>query len=87
MRKALSIAMVCLSLAAATLAQVTTGRIEGTVTDPQGAAVPGAQIKVVNKLTGQTLESLPPTRRASGSCRPCRPRSTPSPSVTPASKP
>ena len=36
-------------------AQVTTGRLEGTVTDPQGASVPGAQVKVVNKLTGQTL--------------------------------
>jgi hypothetical protein len=39
------------------LAQVTTGRIEGTVTDPLGAAVPGAQVKVLNKATGLTLET------------------------------
>jgi len=35
--------------------QVTTGRLEGTVTDPQGAAVPGAHVRVVNVQTGQTL--------------------------------
>src|SRR5262245_58550297 len=39
------------------LAQVTTGRIEGTVTDPQGAAVPGAQVKVLNKATGLALDT------------------------------
>lgn len=36
-------------------AQVTTGRLEGTVSDQQGAAVPGAQVKVVNAQTGQIL--------------------------------
>ena len=46
------------TLATALFSQVTTGRIEGTVTDPQGAAAPGAQIKVTNKLTGQVLESV-----------------------------
>ncbi|HEY2017973.1 MAG TPA: carboxypeptidase-like regulatory domain-containing protein, partial [Bryobacteraceae bacterium] len=49
----------CLLLAAlvagAASAQVTTGRLEGTVTDSQGAGVPGAQVKVVNTQTGQTL--------------------------------
>src|SRR2546423_1944478 len=39
------------------LAQVTTGRIEGTVTDAQGASVPGAKVKVLNKETGLTLET------------------------------
>jgi hypothetical protein len=58
MGKTLSIGLVCLTLAVAALAQVTTGRIEGTVTDPQGGVVPGAQIKVVNKLTGQSFESI-----------------------------
>src|SRR5215471_468980 len=43
--------------ALAALAQVTTGRIEGTVADQQGASVVGANIKVVNASTGQTLES------------------------------
>ena len=41
----------------AALAQVTTGRIEGTVNDPQGSAVPGAAVKVVNTATNQTLET------------------------------
>lgn len=30
------------------------GQIEGTVTDPSGAVVPGADVQVVNKLTGFT---------------------------------
>src|SRR5205814_2620838 len=37
------------------ISQVQTGRLEGTVSDPQGAAVPGAQVKVVNGSTGQTF--------------------------------
>lgn len=37
---------------ASCLAQVTTSRLEGTVLDPQGALVPGAQIQVVNVQTG-----------------------------------
>jgi len=36
----------------------TTGRLEGTVSDPQGAAVPAAQIRVVNTQTGQTLSTI-----------------------------
>ena len=39
-------------------AQVTTGRLEGTVTDPQGAAVPGAQVKVTNGETGQIFDTV-----------------------------
>ncbi len=39
----------------AAFAQVTTGRLEGTVTDPQGAAVPGATVKVANGQTGQNF--------------------------------
>jgi hypothetical protein len=49
------LAVVCILPA---LAQVTTGRIEGTVNDPQGAAVAGAQVKVANKATGQTLDTV-----------------------------
>ena len=48
----------CLLLAAfvfAAFTQVTTGRLEGTVTDPQGAAVPGATVKVANTQTGQNF--------------------------------
>src|SRR5438552_11425376 len=47
-----------LSLAFAGLGQVPTARIQGSVTDPQGGVVPGANIKVVNKLTGQTFEAI-----------------------------
>ncbi|HTS31375.1 MAG TPA: TonB-dependent receptor [Bryobacteraceae bacterium] len=42
-------------LVTAASAQVMTGRLEGTVTDAQGATVPGALIKVTNTQTGQTL--------------------------------
>jgi hypothetical protein len=44
-------------LALATWAQVTTGRIEGTVADPQGASVAGAQIKVLNPANGVALDT------------------------------
>jgi len=57
MRKLLPLVMAGLTVVCA-LAQVTTGRIEGTVNDPQGAAVPGASIKVVNKDTGLTLTAV-----------------------------
>src|ERR1700739_943200 len=33
---------------------VATGSIQGTVTDPNGAVVPGATITITNKATGQT---------------------------------
>ena len=46
------------AFAFAAFSQVTTGRIEGAVTDPQGSAVPGAQVKVINKLTGQALDTV-----------------------------
>ena len=36
-------------------AQVMTGRLDGTVTDSQGAAVATAQVKVTNTQTGQTF--------------------------------
>src|SRR5215471_767492 len=46
------------ALAVSALAQVTTGRLEGTVNDPQGASVPGAQVKVSNTETGQTFDTV-----------------------------
>jgi hypothetical protein len=42
----------------AAFAQVTTGRLEGTVTDPQGAAVPAAKVRVANTQTGQNFNIL-----------------------------
>jgi carboxypeptidase family protein len=41
----------CIPLAA----QVVKGSISGTVTDPQGAVVPGAQVKATNTATGTSL--------------------------------
>src|SRR5215471_15416412 len=58
MRKVLCAVLVCITLAISVLAQVTTGRMEGTVTDSQGALIPGAQVKVVNKLTGRALDAI-----------------------------
>src|SRR5215471_4895826 len=56
--KRLFVTIVGLCLIALTAwAQVTTGRIEGTVTDPQGASVAGAQVKVLNRANGQALDT------------------------------
>jgi hypothetical protein len=50
-----SICILLIALVATAFAQ-TTSRLEGNVTDSQGAAVVGAQITVVNTATGQTFE-------------------------------
>ncbi|MGH9660597.1 MAG: carboxypeptidase regulatory-like domain-containing protein, partial [Bryobacteraceae bacterium] len=42
---------------AAALAQVTTGRLEGTIADPTGAAVAGAQVLATNTATGQRMSA------------------------------
>ncbi len=51
-----SVLLACVLALVATIApaQVVKGSISGTVTDPSGAAVPGAQIKGINTSTGQT---------------------------------
>jgi hypothetical protein len=58
MRRFLSAWPLLLALAVTGLSQVTTGSIQGVVIDAQGGAIPGAEIKVVNKLTGQTFDTL-----------------------------
>ena len=45
-----------IACAAAAFSQVTTATMEGTVTDPQGAAVVNARVTVLNVANGQTLE-------------------------------
>src|SRR5438093_12551074 len=35
-----------------------TGRLEGTVTDPSGAVIPAASVKVVNPGTGQNFDLI-----------------------------
>jgi hypothetical protein len=41
--------------AAASWAQVATSRLDGTVTDPQGAAIPGALVEIFKKSENQTF--------------------------------
>lgn len=72
MTKSLLICAVVCLCASALVAQMTTGSITGTVTDPQGAVVPGANVRVVSQSTGIarqqvtdqtghfTLSGLPP---------------------------
>jgi hypothetical protein len=38
-------------------AQGSTGRLDGSITDPQGASVPGAEIQVLNIATGQLFKT------------------------------
>lgn len=52
--------LLCVTLCSVTLlAQTTisTGSIQGTVTDPSGAVVSGAKISIVNKATGRVINS------------------------------
>lgn len=54
-----SVAVVLLCLAG--LAQVTTGKLEGTVQDQTGAFVPNAHVTAVNNKTGASLETTAST--------------------------
>src|SRR5437867_6114540 len=51
-------AVVLLSLSSVAIAQVATGSISGTVTDPNGASVPGARVLATNTATGLVTETL-----------------------------
>src|ERR1700680_2480039 len=46
---------VILLLSGAAIGQVDTGTIQGTVNDPTGRAVPGAQVAITSQDTGLTL--------------------------------
>src|SRR6266568_7779256 len=52
-----TISFASLVLAPSASAQKTSGTITGTVTDPSGAAVPGATVAVVNERTGAAREA------------------------------
>ena len=51
-----SVAIVCL-LATSLCAQVSTSRVEGTITDPSGAVVADAAVTVTNEATGVKYET------------------------------
>src|ERR1041385_2654396 len=55
MRK-LQVVLLLIVVAAMAYSQVF-ARLDGTVTDPQGAAVVGAQVRIVNVATGQSFEA------------------------------
>src|SRR5205085_3409414 len=56
MRRLLALAFVALLYCAAS-AQLPTSTLNGTVTDPQGAAVAGAKVTAVNQATGVTRDT------------------------------
>ena len=51
------IAVILCSLAVMAMAQLNRGTIAGTVTDPEGAAIPGASITIRNPATGATIKA------------------------------
>jgi Carboxypeptidase regulatory-like domain/TonB dependent receptor-like, beta-barrel len=48
--------LLCLTLSSSALAQTDRGTIEGFVTDPSGAAVPNAEVQIVQTETNTTIE-------------------------------
>ncbi|MFN8003165.1 MAG: carboxypeptidase-like regulatory domain-containing protein [Acidobacteriota bacterium] len=53
--------LLCLGVSSVVLAQTITGRISGTVTDANGAAVPGVAVKITNDATQQVRTAMTDT--------------------------
>src|SRR5262245_44469257 len=51
-------AIVLLSITTPLLAQLSTGSLSGSVTDPAGLAIPGATVKVTHIPTGRIYETV-----------------------------
>src|SRR5207247_10795060 len=49
------VCLLCLCCAISSLAQAPTGSIEGTVSDPSGAVLPGSTVTVTEQATGRTV--------------------------------
>ena len=58
MTRTLSGLMLAVLLVSPANAQVTTGRLLGTVTDAQGGAIAGAKVEVVEETTGRSFDTL-----------------------------
>jgi len=52
------LACAALFVCAPAFSQTTSSRISGTITDPQGSAVPGASITILNPVTGQSFSTV-----------------------------
>ena len=58
----LSLISTSILVASLAFAQSDTGALSGTITDPNGAAVAGAKLKIKNDQTGQSPIPYPPKR-------------------------
>ena len=58
MRRALAFSLMLFALSAGAAYAQYTGTIQGSVTDPAGALVVGAEIAVVNTATGETRNAI-----------------------------
>ncbi|HEX4758465.1 MAG TPA: carboxypeptidase-like regulatory domain-containing protein [Terracidiphilus sp.] len=58
LRAAAALAILCLALTSVSFAQNLTGTINGVVTDPSGAVVPGANVTISNAETGVIERSI-----------------------------
>ena len=65
----LTLLLALLLVPAPAFAQVETGQIAGTVTDPQGAVVPGATVTVSSRDTGASTSASASRRRAASPVR------------------
>lgn len=65
--RALALAACALSLAGTGFAQEARATLSGTITDPSGSSVAGAQVRITNTETG--IAGATAGWRADGSCR------------------
>src|SRR5215831_14415708 len=56
------LACAALVVSALAFAQTTSSRISGSITDPHGAAVPGASVNILNPVTGQIFTTITNTQ-------------------------
>lgn len=58
MKQAIILLLICLSSADFAFGQTSKGFVVGNVADPNGAVVPNAAVKITNKDTGATRETV-----------------------------